>query len=77
MLKECSCKNKNPEELLEEGGNCICSDCNCHYYKRNAGENDIDLDLLQNKIRNSGMLFIGTGTLLYTIYLFCCEKHLL
>lgn len=69
---ECSCKNKNPE-ILEEGGNCICTDCKCHYYKRNdvVGE-----DLLQNKIRNYSMVFIGTSTVFYTIYIFCCEKHL-
>lgn len=65
-LKECSCKNKNPEELLEEGGNCICSDCNCHYYKRN----DI------RELGERGILVIGTSILLYSLYLFCCEKHL-
>jgi len=56
-----------------EDGNCICIDCKCHYYKRNLGENDV----LQNKLRNYGVVIIGTSTILYGIYLFCCEKHLI
>jgi hypothetical protein len=78
QFSECSCKHKNKKPVLdtelgpdlEEGGNCICIDCKCHYYKR---ETD-DLELLQNTLRNYGMICIGTSTLLYTIYIFCCDR---
>jgi hypothetical protein len=70
---ECSCKNKNPE-MLEEGGNCICSDCKCHYYKL-----DLDLgetkNILQQNLRNYGVVIVGTTTILYSVYYFCCENN--
>ena len=70
---ECSCKNKNPE-MLEEGGNCICSDCKCHYYKR-----DLDLgetkNILQQNLHNYGVVIVGTTTILYGVYYFCCENN--
>jgi hypothetical protein len=67
---ECSCKNQNPDML--EDGSCICIDCKCHYYKRNdLGEYE---DLLQQKIRNYGMVIMGTTTFLYGIYYFCCSN---
>ena len=65
MISECNCKS--PDTL--EDGNCICTDCNCHYFI----EKD---EWLQNKLRNYGMVILGTSTALYGIYLFCCEKHL-
>jgi hypothetical protein len=33
-------------------------------------------DYLQTKIRNYGLVVLGTSTIIYTMYLFCCEKHL-
>jgi hypothetical protein len=33
-------------------------------------------DLLQTNIRNYGFAVLGTSTIIYTIYMFCCEKHL-
>lgn len=68
-MKYCNCKNKSVE--LEEG-NCICTDCKCHYYKRIMDNND---DNIQKIIRNYSIGIIGTTTVLYNIYLFCCEKH--
>lgn len=80
MSHECNCKSP---EMLE--GNCICNDCKCHFYKRNMGEignNDGDSSMinkesfLQTKIRNYGVIILGTSTIIYTMYIFCCEKHL-
>ena len=84
MSSQCNCKSQNPE-MLES--NCICNDCKCHFYKRNLGEienNDNDNDssiinkesFLQTKIRNYGFVILGTSTIIYTMYIFCCEKHL-
>jgi hypothetical protein len=68
----CCCKNKNPDPDMLEDGNCICTDCKCHYYKRNLGENDV----LQKNIIKFGGIILGTSTILYGMYLFCCEKHI-
>ena len=70
-MKYCNCKN-----ILEEGGNCICTDCNCHYYKRIMDNNDKDDDNIQKLIRNYSIGIIGSTTILYGIYFFCCENHL-
>jgi hypothetical protein len=69
MTSNCNCKNKSPE-MLE--GNCICTDCNCHYFRRN---DDLKDEWLQNQLRNYGMVILGTSTVCYGIYLFCCDLH--
>jgi hypothetical protein len=77
MISECNCcknKNENPELDLEDG-NCICTECNCHYFRR-FEKSEVDNKWLQNHLRNYGMVILGTSTLLYGIYIFCCEKHL-
>jgi hypothetical protein len=68
-MNYCNCKNKSPELL--EGGNCICTDCKCHYYKRND-DNDDEKNVLQKII----IVIMGTSTLLYGIYILCCENHI-
>jgi len=70
MISECNCNDSKSPDMLEDG-NCICTDCNCHYFRRNK---DTD-EWLQNKLRNYGMVILGTSTIFYGIYLFCCEKH--
>ena len=74
MFSECNCIKNN--EL--EDGNCICIDCNCHSFRQNDLEKDKEKDeeWLQNKLRNYGIVILGTSTIFYGIYLFCCEKHL-
>lgn len=67
MQKECNCKSKTLDML--EDGNCICTDCKCHYYKRETDE-----DLLQNKLRNYGIFIIGTSTVLFGIYIFVAKN---
>ena len=85
MISECNCTNAKSLYMLESGepepekdGNCICTDCNCHYFRRNVDQlPDLNKDeWLQNKLRNYGMVILGTSTIFYGIYLFCCEKHL-
>ena len=81
MSHECNCKSP---DMLEE--NCICNDCKCHFYKRNMGEignndnNDSSIinkeNCLQTNIRNYGFVVLGTSAIIYTLYIFCCEKHL-
>ena len=82
MSSQCNCKSQNLE-MLES--NCICNDCKCHFYKRNMGEetgNNNDSSIvnkeffLQTNIRNYGFVILGTSTIIYTMYIFCCEKHL-
>lgn len=71
MSSNCNCNNQNPDML--EDGNCICTECNCHYFRRNDCKDD---EWLQKKIRNYGMVILGTSTVLYGIYIFCCgENH--
>ena len=81
MISKCNCiksndksnvksndksNDSNSPDMLEDG-NCICTDCNCH--------SDKD-EWLQKKLRNYGIVILGTSTALYGIYLLCCEKHL-
>ena len=76
MISECNCcKNKDLSPDLEDG-NCICTDCNCHYFRRNLNLEEEEPKWLQNHLRNYGMVILGTSTILYGIYLLCCEKHL-
>ena len=81
MISECNCcknKNENPDLSPDlEDGNCICTECNCHYFRRNIEklEEDPKSKWLQNHLRNYGMVILGTSTFLYGIYIFCCEKH--
>lgn len=79
MISECNCcKNKNKNENPDlEDGNCICTECNCHYFRRNLEKlEEEEPKWLQNHLRNYGMVILGTSTILYGIYIFCCEKHL-
>ena len=77
MISECNCNKSNDKsndkshDILEDG-NCICTDCNCHYFRRDSDKDE----WLQNKLRKYGIVILGTSTALYGIYLLCCEKHL-
>jgi len=85
MISECNCCKNKTEDLSPdlEDGNCICTECNCHYFRRfgNLEKSEellnkkIDNEWLQNYLRNYGMVILGTSTVLYGIYIFCCEKH--
>ena len=72
VQKECNCKKKL--ELLE--GNCICTDCNCHYYKRDVYINEED-EKEEEKLQTKLWILIGTSTFFYTVYLFCCGDKIM
>lgn len=65
-ISTCNCKKQDP--TLLEGGNCICTECNCHSYKQNIDEN-------VEQFRKIMVGIIGTSTFILGLYIFCCEKH--